>query len=55
MPADAKALIIAPNLVAARFIQLTPAYRGGATIADVRTSAPTALRCRWSGTKSRRS
>jgi phospholipid/cholesterol/gamma-HCH transport system substrate-binding protein len=34
VPADAKALIIAPNLVSARFIQLTPAYTGGATIAD---------------------
>ncbi|MEO3758285.1 MCE family protein [Mycobacterium sp. B14F4] len=34
VPADAKALIIAPNLVAARFIQLTPAYTGGATMAD---------------------
>src|SRR5258708_27337178 len=26
VPANAKALIISPNLVAARFIQLTPAY-----------------------------
>ena len=26
VPADARAVIIAPNLVAARFIQLTPAY-----------------------------
>ncbi|MFG1931518.1 MCE family protein [Mycobacterium sp. NPDC048908] len=34
VPADAKALIIAPNLVSARFIQLTPAYTGGATLAD---------------------
>ncbi|MGZ8801348.1 MAG: MCE family protein, partial [Mycobacterium sp.] len=34
VPADAKALIIAPNLVAARFIQLTPAYTGGPTMAD---------------------
>lgn len=29
VPADAQALIISPNLVAARFIQLTPAYTGG--------------------------
>jgi phospholipid/cholesterol/gamma-HCH transport system substrate-binding protein len=34
VPADAKALIIAPNLVSARFVQLAPAYTGGATMAD---------------------
>ena len=34
VPADARALIIAPNLVAARFIQLTPAYTGGELLAD---------------------
>jgi phospholipid/cholesterol/gamma-HCH transport system substrate-binding protein len=34
VPADAKALIVAPNLVAARFVQLTPAYTGGPTLAD---------------------
>jgi phospholipid/cholesterol/gamma-HCH transport system substrate-binding protein len=34
VPADAKALIIAPNLVSARFIQLTPAYTEGDEIAD---------------------
>ncbi|TFV59882.1 MCE family protein [Mycobacterium sp. PS03-16] len=34
VPADAKALIIAPNLVAARFIQLTPAYTSGPAMAD---------------------
>ncbi|ORV41132.1 mammalian cell entry protein [Mycolicibacter engbaekii] len=36
IPADVKAVIVAPNLVAARFVQLTPAYhRGdGPTIAD---------------------
>jgi phospholipid/cholesterol/gamma-HCH transport system substrate-binding protein len=35
IPADAKAVIVAQNLVAARYIQLTPAYRsgGGATMA----------------------
>ena len=27
IPADAKAVIVAPNLVAARYVQLTPAYR----------------------------
>ena len=34
VPADARALIIAPNLVSARFIQLTPAYTGGEVLAD---------------------
>jgi phospholipid/cholesterol/gamma-HCH transport system substrate-binding protein len=34
LPADAKAIIISPNLVAARFIQLTPAYTKGAVMAD---------------------
>jgi len=36
VPADAKAVIVAPNLVAARYVQLTPAYRsgGGPTMAD---------------------
>ena len=29
VPADAQAIIMSPNLVAARFIQLTPVYRGG--------------------------
>ncbi|UUO02541.1 MCE family protein [Mycolicibacterium novocastrense] len=34
VPADAKALVIAPNLVSARFVQLTPAYTGGTAMAD---------------------
>jgi phospholipid/cholesterol/gamma-HCH transport system substrate-binding protein len=34
LPADAKAIIVAPNLVAARFVQFTPAYTGGAALAD---------------------
>jgi phospholipid/cholesterol/gamma-HCH transport system substrate-binding protein len=34
LPADAQAIIIAPNLVSARFIQLTPAYTGGDALAD---------------------
>ena len=29
IPADAKAVIVAQNLVAARYVQLTPAYRSG--------------------------
>ncbi|CAG7236996.1 hypothetical protein PICSAR29_03174 [Mycobacterium avium subsp. paratuberculosis] len=34
VPKDAKAIIMSPNLVAARFIQLTPAYTGGPALAD---------------------
>jgi phospholipid/cholesterol/gamma-HCH transport system substrate-binding protein len=34
VPKDAEALIISPNLVSARFVQLTPAYIGGAAMAD---------------------
>ncbi|UXA17479.1 MCE family protein [Mycobacterium sp. SMC-4] len=34
LPSDAQALIVAPNLVSARFIQLTPAYTGGEALAD---------------------
>ncbi|WP_421843921.1 virulence factor Mce family protein [Mycobacterium sp.] len=34
VPKDAQALIMSPNLVAARFIQLTPAYTGGAVLPD---------------------
>jgi phospholipid/cholesterol/gamma-HCH transport system substrate-binding protein len=34
LPADARAIVVAPNLVSARFIQLTPAYTGGAKLAD---------------------
>ncbi len=33
IPADARAIIISPNLVAARFVQFTPAYDGGAALA----------------------
>ena len=34
IPKDARAIIMSPNLVAARFIQLTPAYTGGAALPD---------------------
>lgn len=47
VPADAKAVIVAPNLVAARYVQLTPAYRSsgptmpdGAVIGLDRTAVP---------------
>lgn len=34
LPADAKAVLISPSLVSARFIQLAPAYTGGAKLND---------------------
>jgi len=34
LPADARAVVIAPNIVAARFIQLTPAYKKGPAMTD---------------------
>jgi phospholipid/cholesterol/gamma-HCH transport system substrate-binding protein len=34
VPADAQAVIVTPTLVADRFVQLTPVYEGGATLAD---------------------
>ncbi|MGV9667141.1 MCE family protein [Nocardia niigatensis] len=34
LPADAKAVIISPSLVSARFIQLAPAYTSGAKMTD---------------------
>ena len=48
IPAEAKAVIVAPNLVAARYVQLTPAYRigdgptmsDGAVIPSDRTAIP---------------
>lgn len=48
VPADAKAVIVAQNLVAARYVQLTPAYRSGdgptmrdgAVIPNDRTAVP---------------
>ncbi|HEU4360252.1 MAG TPA: MCE family protein [Mycobacterium sp.] len=47
IPADAKAIVVAPNLVAARYVQLTPAYRSsgpmmrdGTVIPIERTAVP---------------
>ncbi|MDO3650529.1 MCE family protein [Nocardia mangyaensis] len=34
LPAEARAVIIAPSLVSARFVQLAPAYTGGPKLAD---------------------
>ncbi|TNC24730.1 MCE family protein [Mumia zhuanghuii] len=49
VPADVSAVIVSPSVVGDRFIQLTPAYSGGATIAagahldQSRTATPTEL------------
>ena len=49
VPADAKAVIVSPSVVGDRFIQLTPAYTGGPTLADgahlgvTRTAEPAEL------------
>ncbi|AIJ24667.1 MULTISPECIES: MCE family protein [Amycolatopsis methanolica group] len=37
VPADAKAVIVAPALVASRYVELTPAYTGGPVLADEAT------------------
>jgi phospholipid/cholesterol/gamma-HCH transport system substrate-binding protein len=34
LPADATAIIVSPSIVSDRYVQLTPAYAGGATLAD---------------------
>lgn len=34
LPADAKAVIVAPSVVGDRFVQLTPVYKGGAKLED---------------------
>ncbi|MGX9788289.1 virulence factor Mce family protein [Mycobacterium sp. MMS18-G62] len=34
LPADARAVVISPNIVAARFIQLAPAYKSGPAMKD---------------------
>lgn len=39
LPKDAKAVIVTPTLVADRFVQLTPVYEGGPTLADGATIA----------------
>lgn len=49
IPAGASAVILAPSLVADRYVQLTPAYRGGAQLAEgavldtTRTAVPIEL------------
>jgi virulence factor Mce-like protein len=55
IPADAKAVVVAQNLVAARYLQLTPAYRkgGGPTMRDgaVIPSDRTAVPVEWDEVK----
>jgi phospholipid/cholesterol/gamma-HCH transport system substrate-binding protein len=55
IPADAKAVVVAQNLVAARYVQLTPAYRkgGGPTMRDgaVIPSDRTAVPVEWDEVK----
>jgi phospholipid/cholesterol/gamma-HCH transport system substrate-binding protein len=34
VPADAKAVVVAPSVVSDRYVQLTPVYEGGAVLAD---------------------
>lgn len=55
IPADARAVIVAQNLVAARYVQLTPAYRDGAgpTMGDggVIPSDRTAVPVEWDEVK----
>ena len=51
VPADAKAVIVTPTLVADRFVQLTPVYEGGRRWPTARRSrCPTpASRSSWTG------
>ncbi|MCV7238518.1 MCE family protein [Mycolicibacterium celeriflavum] len=54
IPADAHALIIAPNLVSARFVEFAPVYNGGQTLGD-RAVIPedrTAVPVEWDEVKS---
>jgi phospholipid/cholesterol/gamma-HCH transport system substrate-binding protein len=49
VPADAKAVIVAPSLVSSRYLQLTPQYAGGARMQDgaVIPEAHTAVPIEW--------
>jgi phospholipid/cholesterol/gamma-HCH transport system substrate-binding protein len=51
---DAHAIIMAPNIVSARFIQLTPAYKSGPAMANGATIGPdrTAVPVEWDEVKS---
>src|SRR5690606_25204233 len=53
VPADVRAVIMAPNLVSARFVQLTPAYTEGPTLEDgaVLDTDRTAVPVEWDQVK----
>jgi phospholipid/cholesterol/gamma-HCH transport system substrate-binding protein len=53
VPAEAKAVIVAPSLVSSRYIQLTPQYAGGDKLADGATipEARTAVPVEWDDIK----
>jgi phospholipid/cholesterol/gamma-HCH transport system substrate-binding protein len=53
IPRDAKAVIMAPNLVAARYIQFAPVYTGGPAMADGASVDPshTAVPVEWDEVK----
>ena len=51
LPADAQAMILAPNIVSARFIQLAPAYDGGPQMADGAEIKDTAVPVEWDEVK----
>jgi phospholipid/cholesterol/gamma-HCH transport system substrate-binding protein len=53
IPADARAIVMSPNLVAARFIQLAPAYTSGPALPDgaTITLARTAVPVEWDEVK----
>ncbi|WIM86253.1 virulence factor Mce family protein [Candidatus Mycobacterium wuenschmannii] len=53
VPADARAIIMSPNLVAARFIQLAPAYTNGPALSDGASIplAKTAVPVEWDEVK----
>ncbi|MGE5698110.1 MAG: virulence factor Mce family protein [Candidatus Sericytochromatia bacterium] len=54
VPAEARAVIMAPNIVSARFVQLTPAYTKGPAMADGATIGldRTAVPVEWDEVKS---
>ena len=52
LPNDVKAVVVSPSIVGDRFIQLAPAYDGGAVLKDHAYLPSTAPRCRSSSTRS---
>ncbi len=54
VPANAKAVIASPSIVADRYLQLTPAYSKGDVMADGAEIPLTGPPYRWSWTRSTR-